>query len=128
MGSRSFNFNPHVPVRYNRFTMKMKKAFLWLATMKIALLLTGCGPSPEANVKQLYRPSTDKNVTSSPEYNFSSFVGTIWKTKTKTAVADLKRYTGAHETKLLAPDAFDSTHPKYNPPANMQIIAVLPPG
>src|SRR5262245_26289667 len=92
------------------------------------LLLAGCGPSPEGAVKKLFRPSPDKDVTASPGYNFSSFTNTVWKTKTQTAIADLKRYTGAEEIKLLAPERFDSTHPRYNPITDMKIIAVLPPG
>jgi hypothetical protein len=93
-----------------------------------ALLLSGCGQSPMAALKKAYSPSPDKDVTASPEYNFSSFTGTVWKTTVKMAIADLKRYTGAKDTMLLPPDCFDPTEPGYNPPAEMQLIAVLPPG
>ena len=107
----------------------MKRPILLFAMITMAaLLLSGCGQSPESAIKKLYRPSPDKDITTSPEYNFSSFVGTVWKTKTKVAIADLKRYTGAPEIKLLAPERFDPTHPRYNPPVDMKIIAVLPPG
>ena len=81
------------------------------------LFLTGCGPSPEtkAALKEIYKPRPDIDVTSSPEYNFSSFSGTVWKTKVKTALAEGKRYTGAPEIRLLAPHRFDPTEPRYIP-------------
>jgi hypothetical protein len=72
------------------------------------------------------RPDTD--VTTSPQYNFSKFAGTVWKTKVKVALVDLKRYTGRHDTALLPPQYFDTTHPEYMPPVDMQMIAVLPVG
>jgi hypothetical protein len=95
------------------------------------VFLAGCGPSPEAAVKKLYRPSPDKDVTSAPKapkYNFSSFANTIWKTKVEVAIAGTKRYTGAPEVSLLAPERFDPTHPRYSPGSDMRIVAVLPPG
>src|SRR6266849_3126317 len=73
------------------------------------------------------RPDTD--VTSSAEYNFASFAGTVWKTKVKVALADVKRYNGWHEDTILPPRSFDPTHPHYRPPPEMQqIIVVLPVG
>ena len=73
------------------------------------------------------RPDTD--VTSSAEYNFSSFAGTVWKTKVKVAVADLKGTEPTPKTYLLEPKAFDPNHPEYTPPpAGMNIIKELPPG
>ncbi|MFL5242837.1 MAG: hypothetical protein ACJ8FY_12070 [Gemmataceae bacterium] len=72
------------------------------------------------------RPDTD--VTSSPQYNFSSFAGTVWKTKVKVGLADLKTYKGEHHITLLTPDSFDPAHPQYRPPEHMQMIAVLPVG
>src|SRR5438477_13064252 len=86
----------------------------------ISVFSNGCGQS--------YRQPPDTDVSSSPEYNFSSFAGTVWKTKVKVGLADVKRYTGRHDTKLLAPESFDPTHPKYNPPVDAQMIAVLPVG
>lgn len=114
----------------------MKKSILLIVLLKMtALLLTGCGKSPEKEVKDLassmkkmYSPQQDKDVTADPYYNFSSFTGTVWKTKVKTAIAELKRYTGAPETKLLSPERFDATHPKYNPPSEMKLVTVLPIG
>lgn len=96
---------------------KLKYVIFGITTLIMILLLNGCGR----------RPDTD--VTSSPKYNFSSFAGTVWKTKVKVALADLEAYTGEHHITLLAPDAFDPTHPKYRPPPNMEkMIAVLPVG
>lgn len=84
------------------------------------------GNIPYFIVSLLQRPDTD--VTSSPKYNFSSFAGTVWKTKVEVALADLKQYTGRHDLNLLVPIHFDPAHPNYMPAHDMQIIAVLPPG
>jgi hypothetical protein len=81
-----------------------------------------------AAIKKLYQPSADTDVTSLPRNNFLSFSGTVWKTKGKTAVTDLKRYTGAHDITLLIPKYFDSSDPAYTPVHDMQMIAVLPAG
>jgi hypothetical protein len=93
-------------------------------------LLTGCGKSsnPYDSIAKLYQPSPDTDVTSSPRYNFAVFAGADWKTKVKTAVADVKRYTGAHGVELLIPMHFDSTRPDYVSGADTQIITVLPVG
>ena len=88
--------------------------------MIIAMItILSCGPL-------MRRPDTD--VTSSPEYNFKSFAGTVWKTKVEVALADLEQYTRKHDLNLLIPMHFDPTHPKYTPAHDMQIIAVLPVG
>jgi hypothetical protein len=92
------------------------------------VFLVGCGNPAEVAVKKLFSPSTDKDVSSAPEYNFSSFANTVWKTKVKVAIASTKRYTGAPEVSLLAPERFDPTHPRYSPGSDMRIVAVLPPG
>jgi hypothetical protein len=92
----------------------------------IAGSLNGCGQDPNGGMFKR-RPDTD--VTSSPEYNFKSFAGTFWKTKVKTALGDIKAYTGVHLVVLLPPDAFDPTHPEYRPPPYLEkVIAVLPVG
>lgn len=101
----------------------MKKVIVTLAI--ISFFLSGCGPAP-GPLGYGQRPDTD--VTSSAEYNFSKFSGTVWKTKVKIALADLKQYTGKHDLNLLVPMHFDPTHPEYTPPHDMQIIAVLPAG
>jgi hypothetical protein len=83
------------------------------------LFLSGCG----------YKQPPDTDVTSSAKYNFAPFAGTVWKTKVKVALADVKRYNGWHEATLLPPDAFDPTHPKYRPPPDLEeLISVLPIG
>ncbi len=82
----------------------------------IAILVNGCGQR------------ADTDVTSYPKYNFSSFAGTVWKTKVKVALADLKQYTGKHDLNLLIPMHFDPTHPDFTPAHDMQIIELLPPG
>jgi len=79
-------------------------------------------------ISKLYKPSPDTDVTSSPDYNFSQFSGTVWKTKVKTAVAELNRYTGAKDVTLLAPVSFDDADPKYRPPPTMKSFTVLPIG
>ena len=116
-------------------TRKLLSGF-WRAIIPLVIvlawiaLLTGCGQSssPYKEISKLYKPSPDTDVTSSPHYNFSSFSGTVWKTKVKTAVADLTRYTGAHDITLLAPIAFDSADPKYTPPPTMKSYTVVPAG
>ena len=93
--------------------------------------LTGCDPPSNpatASVKKLFQPSPDTDVTAVPTYNFASFTGTVWKTKDKTAVTVVKRYTGAPDLTLLIPQYFDSSRPDYLPPTEMQMIAILPAG
>ena len=95
---------------------RMKNAISWIATLVMMSFLSGCG-----------RPV--KDLSSSPEYNFDSFSGTVWKTKVKVAVADLKDTGPEPKTYLLEPKAFDPKHPEYNPPPRgMEIIEVLPVG
>ena len=98
-----------------------------IASVTLALLV-GCGNPAESAVKKLFRPSPDRDVTTLPQYNFSAFTNTVWKTKVKVAIADMKRYTGAPEIKLLAPQRFDPADPRYTPTADTRIVAVLPPG
>jgi hypothetical protein len=108
----------------------MKRPLLLFAMISIAALwFSGCGESPESVVrKKLFSPSPDKDVTASPEYNFSSLAGTVWKTRTKTAIGDAKIYTGAHTLALLPPDRFDPTDTNYGKIPDLKLIAVLPPG
>ena len=96
----------------------MKTVVFGFMIMAMITILS-CGPP-------MRRPDTD--VTSSPEYNFKSFAGTVWKTKVEVALADLEQYTRKHDLNLLIPMHFDPTHPKYTPAHDMQIIAVLPVG
>jgi hypothetical protein len=94
----------------------------------IASLLNGCGQDPNRR-DTMFKQRPDTDVTSSPEYNFRSFAGTVWKTKVKVALADLKAYTGEHHITLLTPENFDPAHPRYRPPPYMEkVIAVLPIG
>jgi hypothetical protein len=70
----------------------------------------------------------DTDVTSSPEYNFAAFSGTVWRTKVGVVVADVKRYTGAHEITLFRQQDFDTNNPNRLEVPNSQQIAVLPVG
>lgn len=88
-----------------------KAAFMFRILTIAALFLRGCGHPP------------DTDVTSSPEYGFTSFAGTTWRTKVKVAVADLKG-----DAYILAPEHYDSTHPSYRPPPDLHTFAVLPIG
>ncbi|MDB6122009.1 MAG: hypothetical protein JWQ71_1002 [Pedosphaera sp.] len=108
----------------------MKRYILLFAMISLAALgFSGCGDSPESLVrKKLFSPSPDKDVTAEPYYNFSPFTNTVWKTKTRTAIADFKIYTGAHALLLLPPKGFDPTDPNYRIVPNLQVITVLPPG
>jgi hypothetical protein len=87
-----------------------------IVVLTMVAFQSGCGQPP----------ATD--VTSSPEYNFSSFAGTIWKTKVNTALGDGREYTGVHHLYLLIPKHFDTTRPDYSPSADTRIVAVLKPG
>jgi hypothetical protein len=105
-----------VPPRLNRpRSLSMRDVFRIITLVMIASLLMGCG-----------RPATD--VTSSPEYNFVPFAGSVWRTKVKTALADIKPGSISTRLHLIAPEHFDPAHPKYRPIAQSQIIAELPPG
>ncbi len=106
----------------------MMKIILLIAVLSVTALLSGCGNPAEVAVKKLFRPSADKDVTASPEYNFSSFTNTIWKTKTKVAIANSKRYTGAYDISLVAPKHFDPSQPDYTSGSEKTIITVLSAG
>jgi hypothetical protein len=107
----------------------MEKLNLKIMILAMAsFFLNGCGQSPDATSLKGYKQPPDTDVTSLPKYNFSSFAGTVWKTKVKVGFADLKQYTGKHDHNLLVPKHYDSTHPEYTPAHDMEIIAVLPAG
>lgn len=97
----------------------MKRPILPMLVLIVACLpLGGCKPG-----------QTD--VTHSPRYHFSSFAGTVWKTKVKVALADIKEYTGARHLTLLAPFEYDPAnpeYPKYQLPLGSRVIRVLPVG
>ncbi len=89
---------------------------LILILAAMPLFLGGCGQPP-------------KDVTRSPHYNFSSFAGTVWKTKLKTALADVTEYNGAHHLMLLSPRAYDPKDPKYEGTnGQIHVISILPAG
>ena len=84
--------------------------------------------NPAALVVMMINSQRDTDVTTSPEYNFSSFSGSVWKTKVKIALADLKEYKGEHDLNLLPPKYFEKTRPDYTTVHDMQLITVLPVG
>ncbi len=94
------------------------------------VFVLGCGPSPEttAALNELSKQRPDTDATTSPEYNFSLFTGTVWKTKVELALAEVKLYTGRRDLALLTPENFEPTHPKYRPVHDSSIIATLPKG
>ena len=94
----------------------LSRAIILAITLLAVSLLTGCGPSP------------DTDVTSSPWYNFSSFINTAWKTKAKVALVDEEEYDRRHNLTLLPPRYFDPTDRDYIPQDDLQITAVLPVG
>ena len=73
----------------------------------------------------MYKPQPFKDVTLSPEYNFSSFTGTVWKTKVKVAIVEVKLYTGAYETCLRY---WDEADPDYIAGPDDHIVAELAAG
>ena len=68
-----------------------------VASLIAMLLLGGCE-----------RPDTD--VSSLPRYNFTPFVGTVWKTKVKMAVVDQVLYTAGGLTLVYRPRANKPWH------------------
>jgi hypothetical protein len=68
----------------------MKRLVVSLGISGMGLFLSGCA-----------RPDTD--VTSSASYNFSSFAGTAWKTKVKTALAEIGQGMPRYKLHLVAP-------------------------
>ena len=84
--------------------------------LAVAFLLEGCGQPP------------DTDITASPTYNFSSFAGTVWKTKVKTALSEIELYTGKRIICLDAPDVFDPADPHYAPVPGAKIVSMLPVG
>jgi hypothetical protein len=106
----------------------MKRSLPIFRITALLALMVGCDRSPQRAVSSAYAPSPDKDVTKSPQFNFAPFAGTVWKTKVKTAIADIKRYTGVTDTHLLAPLHFDPADPKYTPIKDLKIAAELPVG
>jgi hypothetical protein len=102
----------------------MKSVILAIVILAIiSIVLNGCGQPRKG-----YNRPSDTDVTLSPEYNFSEFAGTVWKTKVKVGLADIKLYTGRHVNYVLPPRSYDPTDPNYTPASDMQMIAVLPVG
>ena len=92
----------------------MKKAIV-ISLAMISFFLDGCRPK-------------DSNVTLSPQYNFASFVGTVWKTKVKLGLVEKKHYTGRFNLHLLALEHFDPTYPEYMDEVETRFVAVLEAG
>src|SRR5260370_38715831 len=86
----------------------MKNVGLWTKVLAMAsFFLNGCGQAP--NPFKGYKQPPDTDVTSSPEYNFASFAGTVWKAKVKVGLQDLKGYTGSLDK---AHHAHENFHPQ----------------
>ncbi|MFL5242025.1 MAG: hypothetical protein ACJ8FY_07945 [Gemmataceae bacterium] len=122
----SYSAGSNTPVTYHFDSLGVMKN-IGLGPKILAMLsflLNGCGQAPN-----LFKQPPDTDVSSLPEYNFSAFAGTVWKTKVKVALADIKAYTGRHEITLIPPQSYDRTHPEYRPPPYMEEIkALLPVG
>lgn len=99
-----------------------------LVLVMIAGFTNGCGQSQKGE-NTIFANRQDTDVTASADYNFKSFAGTVWKTKVKVAIADLKSYKGEHHITFLTPRSFDPKHPEYTSPLSMEkMIAELPVG
>ena len=96
----------------------MRKYLIIIFSILILLILGSALPTLVVTMINSQQPT---DVTASPNYNFSSFSGTVWKTKVKMALADIKEYTGVHHMYLLAPKHFDSTQSDYIPPHDTEI-------
>src|SRR5215469_2952887 len=92
----------------------MRRAVLKVLLLAMAfVLLNGCKP--------------DTDVTNDPAYYFSSFAGTVWRTKTRTA--EITVPNGSRQgTLFVPPPMFDSTDPDYRAIPDMRIVNVFPPG
>jgi len=104
----------------------MKKVILGITIL--ALIFFCLGGFSRIILMWLFKSRPDTDVTSSPEYNFATFAGTVSKTKVRTALADVKLYTGKHVSYVLHPNTFDPTDPNYTPAVDTTVIAVLPVG
>jgi hypothetical protein len=110
-------------------------AFMLMLLAMASLFLNGCGKSSNKDTKELeelnnYKQPPDTDVTTSPEYYFSSFAGTVWRTRTKTALAEMKLYTGRQVMAFVSPKLFDPTDPEYRaiPDTFLSVVTVFPPG
>jgi hypothetical protein len=65
----------------------------------------------------------DTDATSSPKYGFAPFSGTVWKTKVKLAIADLRG-----QLYLLTSSRFDKAHPQYTSNSYMHEFTIIPIG
>ncbi|MBL8824402.1 MAG: hypothetical protein JNJ77_17580 [Planctomycetia bacterium] len=85
--------------------------------LMLALHLSGCASESETD------------ISNASEYNFRQFSGTSWKTKVKTAVAEMKDYKGNSRLCLLPPVFYDKTHPTYTSQTRIErIIEEMPIG
>jgi hypothetical protein len=100
-------------------------SILILLILGFALLLLILNPA--ALVVMLIDSQRDTDVTMSSGYNFSSFSGTVWKTKVKTAVIYSKTFY-ENIPGLFPPDTFDPADSNYRPIPRMKIITTLPAG
>lgn len=106
----------------------MRNCFAIPLTMA-ALCLSGCGEDPNVTALRNYKRAPDSDISADPDYNFSSFAGTVWRTKDRVALASVKLYTGAQVTYVVPPRAFDASRTDFRAPdGNVQIMSVLPAG
>jgi hypothetical protein len=105
-----------------------KSSILGMVLSLIPLILLGCGDAKKLVTSNGQKGPLDTDVSSSPEYNFSSFAGTVWETKVKVALAYVESYSGERALNIFTPQAFDPTCPGYTPVPGMQTISVLPVG
>jgi hypothetical protein len=112
---------------------RMKNAaFKFLLLAMASLFLNGCGKSSRdaelINQLNNYKQPPDTDVTKNPDYFFSSFAGTVWRTRTKTALVEIKLYTGKQVIWFSPPLVFDPADPNYMPIAGMRVVTVFPAG
>ena len=97
----------------------MKTTALWismLAAALFALSLGGC------------RPPSTTDVTSSSEYHFSAFAGTVWKTKVELVLTEEKEYTGAHHLYLAVRRDMMPTNYRDMPMYDSPVVGRVPKG
>lgn len=100
----------------------MRSALAKVGILATALTLSSGCERAERLLKPPDRP--DKDVTLSPQYNFSKFAGTAWQTKIKLGIGDLR----GNRRYILSPWSFDEKDPKYVAPPSLHLISALPVG
>ena len=86
------------------------------------------GPMIPQVVVHAINQQRDIDVTTSTNYNFSSFAGTVWKTKAPLAIEQVESYKGKQALVLFTSQFFDTNDPNYTSVPEAKMIRILPVG